>query len=436
MSIYYSATTKAFYHTELIPVSAMPTDIVLIYEIRYKQLMQHQVSGYVIAPDENGAPQWIQQGLTRATGTKASHDRDGNVISTTYVKTVNGTAPVNGNVNVTAGLDPDAVHKTGNETVAGIKTFTSNIVGSITGNAATATQAGKLDPATDAGGRQVPVYFANGQPAACGDTLNVSISGTANGAIQANKLNPSHDAGSSTRPIYFNGGQPALCGGTLAVDVTGNAGTADALKTSRTIALSGGATGTATAFNGSGNISIPVTALDASKLTGTASVDTTGNADTATQAGKLDPSTDAGSSTRPVYFNNGQPVQCGTSLAVDITGNAKTASNGVIANTTEALTLGAANGSGGFIKFKYGRVDLSQVSGSTAAVTFTEPFPGAVLNIQVTPTRGANGGERWGDDYFALFTQNITRAGFEIYSNHLNEVGSNGGYIDYLAIGY
>lgn len=433
MSIYYSATTKAFYHTELIPVSAMPTDIVLIDEIRYKQIMQDQTAGYVIAPDENGEPQLVQQGLTHATGTKASHDRDGNVISTTYVKTVNGNAPVNGNVNVTAGLDPNAVHKTGNETVAGTKTFTDDIVGNITGSAA---QAGKLDPATDAGGRQVPVYFANGQPAACGDTLNVNISGNAVGAVQANQLNPSHDAGSSTRPIYFDGGQPALCGTSLAVDVTGNAGTADTLKTSRTIALSGGATGTATAFDGSGNISIPVTALDASKLTGTASVNTTGNADTATQAGKLDPSTDAGSSTRPVYFDNGQPAQCGTSLAVDITGNAKTASNGVIANTTEALTLGAANGSGGFIKFKYGRVDLSQVSGSTAAVTFTEPFPGAVLNIQVTPTRGANGGERWGDDYFCLFTQNITTSGFEIYSNHLNEVGSNGGYIDYLAIGY
>lgn len=40
------------------------------------------------------------------------------------------------------------------------------------------------------------------------------------------------------------------------------------LETARTIALSGGATGTATAFNGSGNITINVTALDATKLTG------------------------------------------------------------------------------------------------------------------------------------------------------------------------
>ena len=38
------------------------------------------------------------------------------------------------------------------------------------------------------------------------------------------------------------------------------------LNVARTIALSGGATGTATSFDGSGNITIPVTALDPTKL--------------------------------------------------------------------------------------------------------------------------------------------------------------------------
>lgn len=54
------------------------------------------------------------------------------------------------------------------------------------------------------------------------------------------------------------------------------------LTTARTIALSGAATGTATSFDGSANITIPVTSLDATKLTGTASISTTGNAKTAT----------------------------------------------------------------------------------------------------------------------------------------------------------
>lgn len=63
----------------------------------------------------------------------------------------------------------------------------------------------------------------------------------------------------------------------------GNASTATKLATARTIALSGAATGTATSFDGSANISIAVTSLDAAKLSGTASISTTGNAGTATK---------------------------------------------------------------------------------------------------------------------------------------------------------
>lgn len=60
-------------------------------------------------------------------------------------------------------------------------------------------------------------------------------------------------------------------------------GSATKLKTARTIGISGGATGTATSFNGTGNITIPVTSLDATKLTGTANIDTNGNASTSTK---------------------------------------------------------------------------------------------------------------------------------------------------------
>ena len=48
----------------------------------------------------------------------------------------------------------------------------------------------------------------------------------------------------------------------------GNADTAAKLSTARTIGISGGATGTATSFDGSANIDIPVTSLDATKLSG------------------------------------------------------------------------------------------------------------------------------------------------------------------------
>jgi hypothetical protein len=59
--------------------------------------------------------------------------------------------------------------------------------------------------------------------------------------------------------------------------LSGNATTAATLQTARTIALSGKCTGTATSFNGSANISIPVTAVtDAAKWTTARSLTLTG----------------------------------------------------------------------------------------------------------------------------------------------------------------
>ena len=67
--------------------------------------------------------------------------------------------------------------------------------------------------------------------------------------------------------------------------LTGNADTATKLKTARTIAISGGATGTATSFDGSGNITIPVTALDPTKLSSAVAINKGGTgATTAAQA--------------------------------------------------------------------------------------------------------------------------------------------------------
>lgn len=54
--------------------------------------------------------------------------------------------------------------------------------------------------------------------------------------------------------------------GTITGDVVGNADTATALETARTIAISGQITGTATSFDGTGNIAIPVGTLSATNL--------------------------------------------------------------------------------------------------------------------------------------------------------------------------
>lgn len=64
--------------------------------------------------------------------------------------------------------------------------------------------------------------------------------------------------------------------------LVGNASTATALAANRSFSITGAATAAAVSFNGSGNVALSVTSLDASKLQGTASVSTTGNAATAT----------------------------------------------------------------------------------------------------------------------------------------------------------
>lgn len=78
--------------------------------------------------------------------------------------------------------------------------------------------------------------------------------------------------------------------------LAGNANTASTLATGRTIALSGAVTGTATTFNGSNNITIPVTEVSASyltgtintsRLTGTYNISISGNAATASSTGTL-----------------------------------------------------------------------------------------------------------------------------------------------------
>lgn len=66
-----------------------------------------------------------------------------------------------------------------------------------------------------------------------------------------------------------------------------------------------------------------------------------GNAATATTASKL--STNAGSSTRPVYFSGGIPVQCNDTLGVNISGNAATATIASSANKLNTSAGGNTN---------------------------------------------------------------------------------------------
>lgn len=91
-------------------------------------------------------------------------------------------------------------------------------------------------------------------------THNYAGSSSAGGAANsANKLNT--NAGSKTQPVYFSNGVPVAC-----TSLNGNATSADKLSTARTIAVGTAVTSTATSFDGSKNIIIPIDSIKESYL--------------------------------------------------------------------------------------------------------------------------------------------------------------------------
>lgn len=88
----------------------------------------------------------------------------------------------------------------------------------------------------------------------------VSVNGSANVSLNLPDTIKATFVGNVTGNVTGN------CSGSSG-SCTGNAATATKLAAKRTIALSGAATGTATNFDGSGNITIPVTALSGSAIT-------------------------------------------------------------------------------------------------------------------------------------------------------------------------
>ena len=104
------------------------------------------------------------------------------------------------------------VHRTNNETIAGVKTFSSNIVGNITGNSGTATNANNL-------GGNAPSYYQQ--------------------ALGFTPIQQGGGAGQGTNKIYIGWQGPYLrCqvdatdfGTSFPMNINGNAGTASAFTT-------------------------------------------------------------------------------------------------------------------------------------------------------------------------------------------------------------
>jgi hypothetical protein len=93
---------------------------------------------------------------------------------------------------------------------------------------------------------------------------NLNASAVTTGTLANARTSASSTNGAST--IVARDASGNFEANTITATLTGTASNATVLQNARTIALQDGATGTATSFNGSANISIPVTALNASVL--------------------------------------------------------------------------------------------------------------------------------------------------------------------------
>lgn len=111
------------------------------------------------------------------------------------------------------------------------------------------------------------------------DVSGGAVSIKAGGIANANLVNSSLTIGSTSVALGATtaslAGLTSVAATTFTGALTGNASTATTLQTARSIAISGPITGTATSFNGSSDITIPVTALDVghANVTGTLAVD-------------------------------------------------------------------------------------------------------------------------------------------------------------------
>lgn len=146
------------------------------------------------------------------------------------------------------------------------RALVSNGSGKVAVSDITSTELGYLDGTTSNIQTQLDGKAASGHTHSYAGSA--SVGGSATSAV---KLDTS-TAGDTNTPVYFTGGKPVACtsldlntSGSSA-SCTGNSATATKLQTARTIGLGTGATGTATSFNGTGNITIPVTDVKESYL--------------------------------------------------------------------------------------------------------------------------------------------------------------------------
>lgn len=199
-----------------------------------------------------------------------------------------------------------------------------------------------------AGNSGLPIYLEDGEFKPCDSPLNVDITGKAQSAVTADSATRADTADSAT---HAGSADSATHAGTA--DSATRAGTADRATRADT----------ANSANNANTANIATNAI---------------NATAATIAEKLNAS--AGGNTRPVYFSGGKPVQCGSTLNVDISGNANSAYkvtlNSALSNPFIRIPLDTSNGKvymlTGAVTLN---VNISTVYGNGFIGDFTIPIP-------------------------------------------------------------
>lgn len=123
-----------------------------------------------------------------------------------------------------------------------------------------------------------------------GVRVDAQLDGNSTNPVRNSAVKTAIDSaqGQISQCVKLTGSQSIAGSKTFTSDINGalngNAATATRLASGRYIGLSGAVNAQAQIFTGESDITIPVSYLDATKLTGTASVNTTGNAATATRS--------------------------------------------------------------------------------------------------------------------------------------------------------
>jgi hypothetical protein len=271
---------------------------------------------------------------------------------------------------------------------------------------------------TTAGARDLIVpaiqkpYLVNNGTA---DTITVKVSGQTGVAVPA-----------STSMLLYNNGTDVIVAfnrvvadvvGNVTGNLTGTASNATVLQTARTIAISGNVTGTATSFDGSANISIDATAVNADGITsgtlgvarggtaastltaenviignGTSAVKfvapgTSGNVLTSNGTAWASQAIAAGGDyvmtayTSPATWTKPATVKAVKVTVIGAGGNGGTATLG--------RTGGGGGGGGGALKY----LDAPQIPGPVTVTIGTAPSKTSSFGPLVSATGGGNGGD-------------------------------------------